>query len=198
VAKKDAYIESVTQLAGRAVVKPGDTVRAGDKLISGLVWDEGKPRMLFAAKGRVIGSVWYTGQQSLSIYRETREKTGNTRIERVVYIGSDSASIDGPCTFAEYDTEVVSEYYLGDGLFLPVRVAQLLHSEVVITQTPAPLDTLMVYLEERAYYEAMCKAPDNANIEGHKAFFKTENDILTVTVYLQTQEDIGRVVYLEE
>ena len=52
VASKDAYIESVVQLAGRAVVKAGDTVRAGDKLISGLVWDPGTPRMMFAAKGR--------------------------------------------------------------------------------------------------------------------------------------------------
>jgi similar to stage IV sporulation protein len=198
VAKKDAFIESVTQLAGRAVVRPGDIVRAGDKLISGLVWDEGKPRMLFAAKGRVIGSVWYTGDHSAPIYRETRVKTGNTETERVVYIGRDSASIDGPCTFDEFDTEVVNERYLGGRLFLPVSVAELLHSEVYITQTPAPLDTLMVYLEERAYYEAMRKAPEDARVVGHKAVFNTENDQITVKVYLQTQEDIGRVVYLED
>lgn len=198
IAKKDAYIESVTELAGRAVVKPGDTVRAGDKLISGLVWDEGRPRMLFAAKGRIIGSVWYTGEAESSIFEDVREKTGNTQTERVVYVGADSASIDGPCKFANYDTEVVNEYYLGDALFLPVKVEELLHSEVVLKQQPKQLDVLMTFLEERAYYDAQSKAPEDAKITGHKAFFTVENNELIVKVYLQTQEDIGKVVFLEE
>jgi similar to stage IV sporulation protein len=198
IAKKDAYIEKIIPLAGKAVVKPGDTVRAGDKLIAGLVWDPGFPRMMFAAKGKVLGSVWYKGEESASIYRETREKTGRTQDERVVYMGNDSASIDGPCTFEEFDTEVVKEYYLGDRLFLPVRVALLRHSEVKLTKTPAPLDILMTYLEERAYWKAQCLAPDDAKITGHSAAFKVDNDVLSATVYLQTQEDIGKVVYLEE
>ncbi len=198
IAKKDAYIESVTELAGRAVVKPGDTVRAGEKLISGLVWDEGKPRMLFAAKGKVIGSVWYTGEAESPIFEETREKTGNTQTERMVYIGEDRASVDGPCTFEHYDTEVAGEYYLGDALFLPVKVQELLHSEVKLKQKPKALGVLMTYLEEKAYYDAQSKAPESAKIAGHKAVFKIEGDDLTVRVYLQTQEDIGKVVYLEE
>jgi similar to stage IV sporulation protein len=198
VAKKDAYIEEVIPLAGRAAVKPGDTVRAGDKLIAGLVWDPGLPRMMFAAKGKVTGSIWYRGEESAPIYHVVREKTGSTQDERVVYIGGDSASLDGPCTFAEYDTEVVKEYYLGDRLFLPVRVAQLRHSEVRLKQEPAPLDILMVYIEERAYYRAQCQAPEDAKITGHNTVFKMDNDIMTATVYLRTQEDIGKVVYLEE
>jgi similar to stage IV sporulation protein len=198
IAKKDAYIESVIELAGRAVVKPGDTVRAGDKLISGLVWDEGRPRMLFAARGRIIGSIWYTGEAASCIFEEEREKTGNTQTERVVCIGNDSASVDGPCTFEEFDTEVEGEYYLGDALFLPVKVQKLLHSEVRLKQKPKEMDVLMTYLEEKAYYDAQRKAPEDAKIVGHKAFFKVESDQLTVKVYLQTQEDIGKVVYLEE
>lgn len=198
IAKKDAYIESVIPLAGRAVVKPGDTVRAGDKLIAGLVWDPGMPRIMFAAKGKVKGSVWYRGEENAPIYRETREKTGRTQYERVVYMGGDSASIDGPCGFAEFDTEVVNEYYLGDRLFLPVRVALLRHSEVKLTKTPAPLDILMAYLEERAYWRAQSLAPDDAEITGHNAIFNVKDDVLSVTVYLRTQEDIGKVVYLEE
>lgn len=198
IAKKDAYIESVTELAGRAVVKPGDTVRAGDKLISGLVWDEGKPRILFAAKGRIIGSIWYAGEASGSIFEENREKTGNTETERVIYVGKDRASIDGPCTFSEFDTEVAGEYYLGDALFLPVKVQNLLHSEVRLTQKPKELDVLMTYIEEKAYYDAQSKAPENAKITGHKAVFKVDGSLLTVKVYLQTQEEIGEVVYLEE
>lgn len=198
VAKKDAYIESVTALCGRAAVKMGDTVRAGDVLISGLVWDIDKPRMLFAARGEVLGSVWYTSTVSQLIFKETREETGRWQMERVVIVGKDSARVDGQCTFAEYDTSAADEYYIGGGLFLPVKIEVLKHSEVNITKTPASLQNLKVFLEERAYYEAQAKIPRDAKIIAHKTFFDVEDDTLTATVYIQTQEDIGKVVYLEE
>jgi similar to stage IV sporulation protein len=198
VAKKDAYIENVTVKAGRASVKAGDTVRAGDMLISGVVWDEGAPRMLFAARGEVIGNVWYTSVASVSMFNETHQKTGRTEIERVIYIGGDSASVEGPCTFDVYDTQIKEEYYIGGGLFLPVKVAVLEHSEATVTKTPKPFDTLMVYLEERAYYDAQAKVPQDARIVGHSTVFKVMDDIMTATVYLKTQEDIGKAVYLED
>ena len=196
VAEKDAYIESVIALAGEAAVSAGDTVRKGDVLISGLVWNEGFPRMLFAARGEVIGNVWYTATASAPVFEETREKTGRMETERVIYIGSDSATVDGQCTFIEYDTQVIDEYYIGR--ILPVKIVVLEHSEVSIEQTPADIYSLKVYVEERAYYEAQAKVPDDAKIIAHSTVFKVEDDTLTATVYLRTQEDIGKVVYLEE
>lgn len=196
IAKKDALIESVKQLAGRASVKKGDTVRAGDVLISGVVWDEGKPRMEFAAKGEVIGRVWYKGEASAPIYEQTRVKTGRTQTERVIVIGADTAAIDGSCDFTDYDTEVTEENALGGGLFLPVKVKTLLHSEISLTQTPVPYEVLRAALEEKAYNEALAKAPQDADIIRHRTFYTVENDVMKATVYLQTQEDIGRVVYL--
>ena len=38
----------------------------------------------------------------------------------------------------------------------------------------------------------------DAEIVGHKVFFNIESDVMEAVVYLQTQEDIGKVVYLEE
>jgi similar to stage IV sporulation protein len=198
IARKDSLIESVIQLAGRAAVKKGDTVRAGDVLISGVVWDPGLPRMEFAAKGKVIGNVWYKGEASAPIYEQTRVKTGRTQAEREIVIGADSATIDGSCTFVDYDTEVKGEFALGGGLFLPVKVRELLHSEINVTQTPVAYAILRAYLEEEAYSEALSKAPQDANIIGHKTFYSLENNVMKAAVYLHTQEDIGRVVYLEE
>ena len=198
IAKKDAFVESVIQLAGRAVVKEGDTVRAGDILISGVVADEGKPVMLFAAKGKVIGAVWYKGEAQAPVYEQTRVKTGRTQAERVVVIGADTASLDGPCRFADYDTAVTNEYALGGELFLPVKVRLLLHSEVRVTLTPVPFGKLRAGLEEKAYYEALGKAPEGAEIAGHRTIYSLENDMMKASVYLETREDIGRAVYLEE
>ncbi len=197
VAEKDALIESVTALKGRAVVEAGDTVRAGDVLISGLVWDPGLPRMLFAARGEVIGSVWYAARVSAPMYEEVRIPTGRTQLQRVISIGRDSAPVDEGCSFAEYDTDVIREYPVV-GLFLPVYISVLEHREVIITRQNVPRDTLTVYLEERAYYNAQGYVPNDTVIVGHRTVFKEEDGMLTATVYLQTHEDIGTVVYLEE
>ncbi len=195
VAAKDALIESVTARTGRACVEKGDTVREGDMLISGLVWDPGMARMLFVARGEVIGSVWYSGAASAPLYRKTRSKTGRSQTQRVIAIGADTAVVDGECSFAEYQTAVVGASYIA-GLFLPVKLMVLEHSEVVTEYVPAELQGLRVYLEERAYYEAAGKT--EANIVSHVTVFSHNENVLTATAYVQTFEDIGKVVYLEE
>ena len=197
VAEKDAMIESVTALKGRAAVKTGQVVRKGDVLISGLVWDPGFPRMLFAARGKVIGNVWYTASESAAVSEDARIPTGQKQTQRIISIGADSAPVDAACTFAEYDTKEIDRYPVV-GMFLPVYITVLEHSEVMIKPQDVPRDMLMVYLEERAYYDAQGFVPEGADIVGHQTTFKEEEGKLTATVYLQTHEDIGTVVYLEE
>jgi similar to stage IV sporulation protein len=197
VAKKDALIESVTALSGKAAVKPGQTVRAGDVVISGLVWDEGFPRLMFAARGKVIGRVWYRAGETAPVSREERVPTGRVQTQRIISVGADTAPVDPGCTFAEYDTQPVGQYPVV-GLFLPVTITTLKHSEVEIKARDVPRDLLELYLEERAYFKAQGYVPDNADIVGHRTIFKEEDGMLTATVYIETHEDIGAVVYLEE
>jgi similar to stage IV sporulation protein len=196
IATKDALIESVTPLAGRASVKEGDTVRAGDVLISGLVWDAGYPRMLFAARGEVTGSVWYAGSASASIYTEVRVPTGRTARQRAISIGADSTAIDPDCGFTDYDTRVVDRINIG--LFLPVYITEYEHSEVTVKQEPREFKALSVYLEEEAYYGALKAVPEDAQIVSHHAIFKMDDCVMSVAVYIHTNEDIGRAVILED
>lgn len=196
VAEKDAMIESVTALKGRAAVQKGDTVRAGDVLISGLIWDPGMPRMLFAARGRVIGSVWYIASEEAPVREDVRIPTGRTQTQRVISVGADTAPVDASCSFAEYDTKEIGKYPVGQ--FLPVQITVLEHSEVQVTAKDVPRDMLKVYLEERAYYDALGFVPEKADIVGHRTIFKEKEGRLTATVYLQTLENIGTVVYLED
>ncbi len=196
VADRAAYIERITPLAGRAAVEPGDTVRKGDLLISGLIWDTGMPRMMFAARGEVIGSVWYSASVSVPLFVETREPTGRTQTQRIISIGRDSATVDGQCTYDAYDTEVIKTYHIGR--ILPVYITVLEHSEVTVEKTPADLEILKISAEETAYLDAQAEAPEDAQIAGHRTFFHITDDMLTARVYLQTYEDIGKTVYLEE
>jgi similar to stage IV sporulation protein len=196
IATKDALIARVTPLAGRAAVKKGDTVRAGDVLISGMVWDEGKPRMLFAARGEVIGSVWYAGGASSSIYTEVRVPTGRTYSQRVISIGGDSSDVEPDCEFADYDTRVVEKINIG--LFLPVYITEYEYSEVTLVTEPKGFEALSVCLEEAAYFDALRGVPEDAEIAGHHAIFRLDGCVMSATVYIHTYEDIGRAVILED
>ncbi len=197
VASKDALIESVTALNGRAAVAKGQTVRQGDTLISGLIWDEGLTRLLVAARGDVIGSVWYQARASAPTVREQRIPTGRTQTQRVISVGQDTSAVDAPCSFGEFDTRETGSYNVV-GLFLPVKVITLEHSEVVIRKEPVSMPTLKVTLEEQAFFNAQGMIPQDAEVVGHETVFEEKDGVLTATVYVQTHEDIGKVVYLEE
>ena len=72
VAAKDAYIVSVTATAGNEQVRPGDTVRAGELLVSGVCEDAGGHTRLLVASGEVVGQT--IRQTTLSVSRKD-EKT---------------------------------------------------------------------------------------------------------------------------
>jgi similar to stage IV sporulation protein len=196
IASKDALIESVLPLAGKAQVKKGDTVRAGDVLISGIVWDPGAPRMTFAARGEVIGSVWYEGGAEASVWEEARIPTGRTYRQRVITIGGDSSAVEPDCTFENYDTAVV--YKVNIGVFLPVFITEYEYAEVTLVQQPCNYDELCVYLEETAYFDALAKVPEDAEVKGHHTIFRMDGCVMSATVYIHTNEDIGRAVILED
>jgi hypothetical protein len=94
--------------------------------------------MLFAAHGDVTGSVWYAGNASASIYKETRVPTGRTYTQRVISIGGDNADVEPDCDFAVYDTRIVDRINIG--LFLPVYITEYEYSEVTLVQEPADFD----------------------------------------------------------
>lgn len=198
IAKKDGYITSVTALSGRAKVEVGDTVRKGDMLISGQIWDEGKDRLLFAARGEVFANVWYAAAESKPLFEETRVPTGRVQLQRIIVIGADWAKVDPGCDFAEYDTKIVDEYYVGARMFLPVKVVTYEHSEVTIEKEPMSIELIRVILEEKAYHEAASKAPENAQVLGHRTFFEVGEEYMKAIVYIETEQDIGKVVYIKE
>lgn len=71
VAERDCIIEEITVISGYATVKVGDTVRAGQILISGVYPSELGGGLCYA-EGRVIGR--YTDEISVSVPRYKEEK----------------------------------------------------------------------------------------------------------------------------
>lgn len=84
VATRDGVIEEVLALDGQASVKPGDVVKKGDILISGVVFPEKSPYIVSSeeeedeepqpytvrARGQVKARVWYEGYGECRLHEE--------------------------------------------------------------------------------------------------------------------------------
>ena len=84
VATRDAVVEEVLALEGQVSVKPGDVVKKGDILISGVVFPEISPYIVSSeeeedeepqpytvrARGRVKARVWYEGYGECRLHEE--------------------------------------------------------------------------------------------------------------------------------
>lgn len=76
ISSYDAYVVSVTPYAGEAVVKPGDTVRKGQVLVSGMFEDSGGRTYLTESKAEVIGQITLKKTFEISALNEKAEPTG--------------------------------------------------------------------------------------------------------------------------
>ena len=91
VATRDGVIEEVLALDGQANVKPGDVVKKGDILISGVVFPEKSPYIVSSeeeedeepepytvrARGQVKARVWYEGYGECRLHEEKLVTSGN-------------------------------------------------------------------------------------------------------------------------
>lgn len=76
VSSCDAYIISVVPYAGEAQVKPGDTVRKGQILVSGIFEDSGGRTYLTESKAEIIGQITMEKTLEISALNEEAEPTG--------------------------------------------------------------------------------------------------------------------------
>ncbi len=87
VASRAGLIEEVKVYEGAAKVKPGDTVEAGDQLISGeLVSLSGKKRAV-RALGEVTARTWYTISEAMELSYVEKIPTGESSSKKVLFIG---------------------------------------------------------------------------------------------------------------
>ena len=104
VAARDGIVERITVLQGHALVRPGDTVRRGDILISGFIPpDEPRHRQLLEegkapyvrADGIVTARTWYEGRGRVRLVAESSRPTGRGSWRVELHLGGRSFAV-GP------------------------------------------------------------------------------------------------------
>jgi similar to stage IV sporulation protein len=189
-ARCDAVVERVQVLSGRAVVKRGDTVRAGDLLIAGeerVSNDDSSVPV--RAIGVVTGRVWYEGRAEINLSDIELKRTGRESIRRVIRLWDYEFDISKGEEFALCDREITRQMI--GGLFLPLCVESVRTYEVTETNIQRDIAEAKALTGENARQNAVKKCPDNAFvIDKWTEYSIIEGDTIEARYVIEAEETI--------
>lgn len=211
VAAKDGVITEFITLAGKPMVKKGDTVKKGDMLITGVVHEQtlyneagqpivnNNPPKFVRANGIVKARVWYETYGEAALVMPVHERTGKKEVAVNIKIGNNQISLKGakldPNT--EFESEVIYKK-------LPIwRNSDFtVESEIDIYHEVNTLWLQKTFEEARD--EARAKAlavvqalvPETAHVISRtsEVLETSETNLVRIKVNVETIEEIGKVV----
>lgn len=191
VALKDGVVEKVTVLQGRAVVTQGQTVRAGDVLISGELIYQDLPYQYIYALGDVQARIWYSGERKISLVQSETVRTGNTAVVRTMRIFGQDIPLDGENPFASYEVESKEQDVMNLGI--PVTIITQTYYETEKREYSITQEEALELGKSDLEQELSGQIPKDAEILRTQSSVKAvegENAVI-VSMFIETLEQIG-------
>ena len=192
IARHSGLVQRMSVLEGKGEVKPGDTVLAGETLITGSLTDlQGTPREV-RAMGDVWARTWYEAEAAMPLaYREKRE-TGKRKVYWAVKICNFRVNLyfDGGISYEAYDKiqEETRLRFLGS--FLPVALVRTEYREYVPVECILDPETGETLLRQRLLLwlreESGCEEPTECAFTALR-----EGGLLRVAMTAECLEQIG-------
>ena len=197
VALKEGVIYSMNVKSGIAAVEPGDTVMAGDVIISGKIADKYDENIFYNvhAHGEVIASTWYSEKQVVNTVKTERVRTGNfTESMSLNILGLEFKLFGWDHDYEEYDElKEESSPMLWGKIKLPIQITKKTLYECEEQVINIDGDTAMQLARESAYAKCLEQIPDSAEIVNAKFSYETvQNDGICVTVIVECKENIAK------
>lgn len=196
VARVDGLIESVNVKNGREMVKPGDIVKKGQVLVSGIVESsrESEDVMFVHAMASIKARTWYEGVAEVGLLVTEKEITG--RKKSVYYLdvlGSRIRLSFGNVNFQQYDmTEDCKRITIGKNFVLPFGITTERYVEYREVLREIDDEEGKKIAGDNAYKNALAGIPESARIvKTELAFAKTEEGKRKARVVIECLEDIG-------
>ena len=192
IAAKDGVVEKVTVLQGRAVATQGQTVRAGDVLISGELVYQDLPYQYVYALGSVQARIWYSGEKKIPLKQLQTVRTGNKAVVRTMRVFGQEIFLDGENPFAQYETEESEQDVMNLGI--PVTIITQTYYETQTREYSITQEEALELGKSELELELSKSIPQDAEILKTQSSVKMvegENAV-TVSVFIETLEQIGQ------
>jgi len=207
IASKDGIIEEIIPLNGEALVKPGDTVSAGDVLITGRVkiksgqdrkesgeQQNGSDVLLVRAGGIVKARTWYQKVVSVPLVKEEKIPTGQVKKAYRLQWGKSALSFRwGRIPFALYETETAGQTRLLPEILGDISFSVINYREVRTEKKFLGVDKAAQEAEKQLVGQ-LESLPEDIEITRKKMDFTLDSDEKNVigTMTLEVIEDIGK------
>ncbi len=191
-AAKTGTVESIGVLAGKPLVKRGDTVLCGQTLITGSLSDRQAETRYVHAMGRVMAWTWYENALTIPLSVEEKTYTGDVKRLYQLKIGELQLNFynDSSISRDSYDkitTEKRAEIF---GMSLPVSLRQTEYRAYRLSLLELDPEACAGLLEDRLLRWLHRAAPDAEVLE---TWFQREvkDGYLQVRLLAQCREDIA-------
>jgi similar to stage IV sporulation protein len=202
VAACDGIISGVNVKSGTAMVKPGDTVRRGQVLISGEERITNEETHPVGALGSVTARIWCEGSAEGPVTCSVKDYTGRASASTQLSLFDLSIPLTRADSYGAWDEE--TELIPVGGLFLPLNIRRTTYREYVPRTVELDRAALEASLTQAAIASAEAKmaenAPENADIiDKWTDFSMIDTDTLRARAVIEYTADIAVTrQYLED
>lgn len=190
-ASDDGVVLRVDAAAGRALVRPGDTVRRGDVLIAGeeRVSASGETERV-RAQGSVIARLWTEGFAVIPLTREERLRTGRASESVKLVTPFFEKRLSGNNPFADYETE--RETMAVVGLFLPASLVRETAFELKNSRVSLEASCAKAAAEAFARARARKSAPEGAAETGFLCEAEARDGVMRARCAMEWEKEIAQ------
>jgi len=192
VAAKDGVITKLLVLSGDPLVKDGDSVRKGQKLVTGTILRENlEPRQIHSL-AQVSARTWYEDAEEIPLQQIEFKPTGRVARQYKLKLLDKEFSRKKSVNFKDFN-EYVEERHLisfGDYVF-PIKLIEYRFEELVPELKTIMVDEAKERCAERLNARIKLRIPEDAVILKRDINYYTDKKSVKAKISVEVLEDIG-------
>ncbi|MDD3839100.1 MAG: sporulation protein YqfD [Clostridia bacterium] len=194
IAVKDAMVETIVAFNGNAVVQPGDIVKKGDILITGIIELDQERCFYVHSMGEIIGRVWYESDAEQDLQEIKVIRTGN-KDERKILKVSDLELIikERDQDFNKYQKQTNEKKLINSNIFdFPIYIKSEIYYETYEKKEKINIEQAQNIVKDKALQKIMDRIPPNTKIVDKQFSFSIiGKKRIKVKAIIEALENIG-------
>ncbi len=198
VAKKKGVITKVIARNGEGVVKESQVVREGQLLISGVIQSQDGSYNLVHADGEVLARTSYDAKVSEPILKKIEKETGRVFTQRGIKVYKQGIMFIKDIPFDSYKEYVVEDNIFNiDFIDFPIKLIRYEYRETELQEVKQNIDSLKKLNQIKAIEIINKELAEGAEILSRDIIHEVEGNILNTRVVIETIEDIGKKIIID-